>query len=300
LKASTLFKFSAFGLSTIVFRRKDPILGTIILTDKCNLTCKHCAVNNLTAVIYPYRQIKEEMRLLYDKGVRILFFCGGEPFLWASEGKSLQDLVIEAKSMGFLIVIVVSNGTFPLDIPEADLLLISLDGQKSNHDLIRGETYDTILGNIRRATSDNICLYMAVNQLNKGDTEHICRLAAAEKNIRAASFNFHTPYPGTENLSLTLADKQACCKTLSNLLDQGLPIFNLKSTFPYLLRNKFPRPCHQCLVMENSKISVCGRCIEIPGLCDQCGYFFAAEYALVFSGNIKVIFDMLHTYLRYI
>jgi hypothetical protein len=35
-------------------------------------------------------------------------------------------------------------------------------------------------------------------------------------------------------------------------------------------------------------------------LCEQCGYFFAAEYALVFKGNIRVIFDMLKTYLKYI
>ncbi len=52
--------------------------------------------------------------------------------------------------------------------------------------------------------------------------------------------------------------------------------------------------------MENGKQSICGRCIDEEGLCDQCGYFFAAEYALVFRGNIKVIFDMLSTYLKYI
>ena len=42
------------------------------------------------------------MKQLYDMGIRILFFCGGETFLWEDSGKTLRDLVIEAKQMGFL------------------------------------------------------------------------------------------------------------------------------------------------------------------------------------------------------
>lgn len=75
---------------------------------------------------------------------------------------------------------------------------------------------------------------------------------------------------------------------------------NLKSAFPYLIDNKFPTPCHQCVVMENGKLSTCGRCIDVDGLCEKCGYFFVAEYTLVFKGKIRVIADMLRTYLRYI
>jgi hypothetical protein len=47
-------------------------------------------------------------------------------------------------------------------------------------------------------------------------------------------------------------------------------------------------------------LSVCGRCIDIPGICEKCGYFFAAEYALLFQGNVKIIVEMLTTYLKYI
>ena len=62
----------------MVFKQRKPILGTIIVTDKCNLSCKHCAVNNITGILHPYEKIKEEMIMLYKMGVRILFFCGGE------------------------------------------------------------------------------------------------------------------------------------------------------------------------------------------------------------------------------
>ena len=300
MKFSSFLHFAAFGIKTVLFRGKKPILGTVIVTDKCNLRCKHCSVNNITAVVHPYEQIMSEMQTLYDMGVRILFFCGGETFLWRDGQRGLRDLVIEAKKMGFLIVNVVTNGTYPIDLPEADLILLSLDGDRERHNAIRGDTYDTIMKNIANATADNICFYMAINQINKDAVRHVCEVARDTKNVRAVSFNFHTPYPDTAELALSREDKQKCCDDIRDMMKQGAPVFNLKSAFPYLIDNKFPTPCHQCVVMENGKLSVCGRCIDVPGLCEKCGYFFVAEYTLLFRGNVKIIFEMLKTYLKYI
>jgi len=300
LKLSSFVYFASFGIKTILFKKKLPILGTIIVTDKCNLSCKHCSVNNITAVVHPYTQMKREMKELYEMGVRILFFCGGETFLWKDGDKTIRDLVVEAKEMGFLIVNVVTNGTYSIDLPEADLILLSLDGDRERHNIIRGDTYDKIMENIANATSDNICFYMAVNQINKDVIEHVCRTARDTKNVRAVSFNFHTPYPDTKDLELSVEEKTKCCETISQMMKEGAPIFNLKSAFPYLIHNNFPTPCYQCVVMENGKLSICGRCIDVPGLCEKCGYFFVAEYTLLFRGNIKIIFEMLKTYLKYI
>ena len=300
MKVSSFMYFARFGIRTILFRKEEPVLGTIILTDRCNLHCKHCSVNNITAVIHPYRQIQNEMRQLYALGIRILFFCGGETFLWEDGGKTLRDLVVEAKQMGFLVVNVVTNGTFPLDLPEADLILLSLDGNRYRHNAIRGDTYDLIFKNIRRATADNICFYMAINQINKDAIRDVCAAARDTEHVRAVSFNFHTPYPDTGDLALSREEKAACCQVISQMMDQGAPVFNLKSAFPYLIQNTFPTPCRQCVVMENGKLSVCGRCIEGPGLCQRCGYFFVAEYTLLFRGNLRVIAEMLRTYLKYI
>ena len=300
MKASSFLYFARFGIRSILLRREEPILGTIILTDKCNLHCKHCSVNNITAVIHPYKQIYAEMERLYGMGIRILFFCGGETFLWRDSGKTLRDLVAEAKGMGFLIVNVVTNGTFPLDLPEADLILLSLDGDRERHNAIRGDTYDLIFENIRRAPADNICFYMAINQINKDAIPDVCRAARDTEHVRAVSFNFHTPYPDTGALALSSEEKAACCRVISRMMDQGAPVFNLKSAFPYLIHNRFPTPCRQCVVIEDGKLSTCGRCIEVPGLCERCGYFFVAEYTLLFRGNPKIVLEMLKTYLRYI
>ena len=300
MKMKSLLELDSFGVKTVIFKKKDPILGTVILTDKCNLHCKHCSVNNITAVVYPYHQIHREMQQLFDMGIRILFFCGGETFMWSDGDKTIRNLVVEAKEMGFLIVNVVTNGTFTIDLPEADLILLSLDGDRERHNVIRGDTYDTIMDNINNATSDNICFYMAINQLNKEFIPSVCETAKKMKNVRAVSFNFHTPYPDTVDLALSKEEKRECCNVIEQMMKEKMPVFNLKSAFPYLISNSFQTPCYQCVVIENGKISVCGRCIDISGLCDECGYFFVAEYALLFRGNLKVCFEMLRTYLKYI
>ena len=300
MKASSFFYFAGFGIKTILFREKKPILGTIIVTDQCNLHCKHCSVNNITGILHPYRQIREEMQRLYEMGVRILFFCGGETFLWRDGDQTLRDLVVESKRMGFLIVNVVTNGTFPLDLPEADLILLSLDGDRERHNEIRGDTYDTILNNVRNATAENICFYMAINQINQNTVRDVCIAARDTQNVRAVSFNFHTPYPDTKELALSKEEKARCCAEIAQMMKEGAPVFNLKSAFPYLIDNRFPTPCHQCVVIENGTVSTCGRCIEVPGLCEKCGYFFVAEYTLLFQGNLKIILELLRTYLKYI
>ncbi|HQL05159.1 MAG TPA: radical SAM protein [Treponemataceae bacterium] len=300
MKISSFFYFFNFALKTMVFKQRKPILGTIIVTDKCNLSCKHCAVNNISGIIHPYEKIKEEMVMLYKMGVRILFFCGGETFMWKDGDKNLRTLVIEAKNMGFLDIVVVTNGTFNLDLPEADLILLSMDGGREKHNAIRGDTHDLIMQNIRSASSNNICLYMAINNINIDDIETVTTIARDEKNIRAVSFNLHTPYAGTEILMLPREQKDEAVKTIARLIDEGFPIFNLKSALPYIAANKFPTPCYQCVVVENGNVYTCGRCIEEKGLCDQCGYLFVGEYTLMFNGNLRIAFDMLKTYLKYI
>jgi pyruvate-formate lyase-activating enzyme len=240
------------------------------------------------------------MESIYKRGIRILFFCGGETFLWHDSGKTLRDLVIEAKEIGFDIVNVVTNGTLPIDLPEADIILLSLDGNEEHHNEIRGNTYRQILANIQSASFSNIILYMAINKINKGDIKHVCDVAANEDNVKAVSFNFHTPYAGTETLALSVDERRECCGSIADLIDSGYPIFNLKSAFAYIVDNSFPVPCYQCIVIENGREFICGRCISSDGLCEKCGYFFAAEYSLAFKGNIKVIREMFKTYTRYV
>lgn len=298
MKLATWGELGWFGLTTVLLRRRDPIVGSIIITDRCNLACMHCAVSNIRRTDYPYPQVLSDMRSLHASGVRILFLYGGEPFLWHDQGMTLRDLVLAAKDVGFLLVNVVTNGTHGVDLPEADLILVSLDGTREHHDQIRGHNYDRVIEGIARAPVDNLCLYMAINRINRGDIEQVCQTAQSLDHVRAVSFNFHTPYPGTEHLTLTPDQRRECCVRIRRMMDLGYPILNMPSALPYIAENRAEVPCHQCLVVEDGEQWVCGRCIDIPGLCPECGYFFAAELSLLFSGNPRVVLDALRTYRR--
>lgn len=300
MKLRSFIEFSTYGLKTIFVKNTNPILATIILTDYCNLTCKHCAVNNINKIIHPYEDIKEEMLKLYSEGVRILFFCGGETLLWNDKGKNAKDLIAESKEIGFELVNIVTNGTIDLDIKEADIIFLSIDGRKENHNYIRGNTFDTILENVEKANDSNICVYMAINNRNYKDVKELCELVENTKNLKSISFNFHTPYEGTEDLSLSIEQKIEVVNTIKQLIKEGYPIFNLYSSLDYYLDNNWSRPCKQCLVVENKNRFICGRCVEIDGLCNECGYLFAVEFALLFGGNPKIIYETLKTYLKFV
>lgn len=300
MKARVWAELARFGLTTLALRRTNPIIGSLIVTDRCNLACKHCAVANIRRVDYPMARLQADLDSLFEQGVRILFLYGGEPFLWRDGERRLRDVIIAAKEMGFPLVNVVTNGTHGLDLPEADLILVSVDGTREHHDFIRGTGYDTVMASIAAAPADNLCLYMAVNTVNCADLEHVCSLARDLPHVRAVSFNFHTPYPGTQWLTLTREQRRTCARRIAELIDAGYPILNLAAALPDIAENTFPTPCRQCVIVEDGQQWVCGRCSETPGLCEACGYFFAAEFSLLFSGRPRVVADAMQTYAKYL
>ena len=285
-----------FGLTTILFRRRDPIVGSLIVTDRCNLACRHCAVANLHRMDYRFESLRQDLRILYAQGVRILLLYGGEPLLWHDGQRTLGDVIAEARSLGFVWVGVVTNGTRGLDLPEVDLILVSLDGTREHHDAIRGRTYDRVLANIATATTANLCLYTAVNRLNIDDVEFVAELADSLPAVRGVSYNLHTPYPGTEALTLSVEQRRDVCDRIGRLISEGYPVLNLASALPRVADFSAPRPCPQCVIVEDGQQWTCGRCIEIPGLCEQCGFLFAAELSLLFRGNPRVVLEVLRRY----
>ena len=285
-----------FGLSTVLFRRRDPIVGSLIVTDRCNLACRHCAVANLRRVDYPFATLQQDLRRLRAQGVRILLLYGGEPLLWHDGTRTLRDVIADARSLGFGWVGVVTNGTRGVDLPEADLVLVSLDGTREHHDAIRGRTYDRILAAIETATTPNLCLYMAVNRENVDDVEDVARLATALPAVRGVSYNLHTPYPGTEALTLDPGQRRDVCERITALIRDGYPVVNLAAALPRVADRSAPRPCPQCVVVEDGEQWTCGRCSEIPGLCEQCGFTFAAELSLLFRGDPAVLAEVVRRY----
>lgn len=92
-----------------------------------------------------------------------------------------------------------------------------------------------------------------VNKINCNDIFSVGKLAKREPNIKAVSFNFHTPYPDTKELALTKSEKQKCCDMISYMMKKGIPVFNLRTAFPYMVNNMFKKPEYQSIVTENGK-----------------------------------------------
>lgn len=296
VRLGTWLRLGWFGLTTVLLRRRDPIIGSLIVTDRCNLACRHCAVANIRKIDYSFGRLQTDLRSLYAQGVRIVLLYGGEPMLWHDGDRTLADLIAEARTIGFPLVGVVTNGTRGLDLPSADLVLVSIDGTRAHHNAIRGANYDRVLANIAAAPARNLCLYMAVNQVNVADVEHVAGLAASLPTVRGVSYNLHTPYPGTEDLTLRPDQRRDVCDRIAQLIRQGYPVLNLASALPYLADQSGPGPCPQCVIVEDGQQWTCGRCIEIPGLCEQCGFSFATELSLLFRGHPRVVAEVLRRY----
>ena len=154
--------------------------------------------------------------------------------------------------------------------------------------------------NVSKADNSNICVYMAVNNKNLKDIEGVCKLVNENRNLKSISFNLHTPYEGTKDLELTKEEKIYVIDKIQEMIKLKYPVFNLSTALDYYKKGKWDKPCYQCIVSENNKRYVCGRCIEIEGLCDECGYLFANEFTLLCQGKPLVILDMIKTYLKYV
>lgn len=300
MKFRYLYKLASFGLKSLLFSWKKPILGTVIITDYCNLHCKHCAVNNINQVMHSYEEVCREMQRFFDEGIRILFLSGGETLLWKDGDKDIKDLIARGREMGFYLINIVTNGTVHLNVPEADLVFLSLDGMKETHNRIRGDVWDRVMENLEQAGETNICVFPAINKLNYHEIGDLCELVRRHEKLHSISFNFHTPYRMIEELCLSREEKEAAVKQIKERIKEGYPVFNLPSTLDRYLSNDWERPCHQCIVSENGIRYVCGRCSEIPGLCESCGYLFALEFSTLFSGNLRAIREMFRIYTRFV
>ena len=277
MKTTDMLHYIFYSAFIFLFHKERPMFGTLILTDRCNLSCVHCKLSGYRNEIYSFEEVCADMTLMYKKGVRILCFSGGEIALWENETHTLKELIEIAKKMGFWYVILATNGTIPIDYGEADFILISVDGTRESHNRIRGNCYDDVLNTIQSRRSDRIVIYMAINKWNQHAIGEVCELAKREPSVRAVSFNFHTPFSGTEELLLDREEKIDCCQKIRQYMKAGYPILNLKSCFSTIAEGNFQKPCRQMMVMDHGEEMQCNRCIRQAGLCKSCGYFEAAE-----------------------
>ncbi|MHA1146686.1 MAG: radical SAM protein [Promethearchaeota archaeon] len=163
----------------------DPYLKNFMIniTEKCNLTCKHCYIPDKKLEDMPLDKLESLIKDFYDLQGNRLILTGGEPFLYTY----LKELLIYLKDFS-LKKVILSNGTL-IEKADKEILkllkenyvevYVSLDGLENTHNDFRNANcfQDTIKGIKKLINYDiNISINTMIHQLNLQEIEDIYQL----------------------------------------------------------------------------------------------------------------------------
>ncbi len=288
----SLFYLPWWFFKTRVCGQKRPLQTVLFVSDKCNLTCKHCSVYKLKdPITKPYEQIKEELKYSYRLGSRFIDFEGGETTLWKEDDKDLNSLIRLAKEIGFFSTTITTNAQRPFTGSEADSIWVSLDGLGKYHDDIRGErAFERLVKHIEAANHPALSVNMVINSRNYQSVEETIEFAKTNPFIKSISLNFHNPYPGTESLFL---DWKIRCEAIDLIIQKkkaGYPIMNSVSGLKLMKKNNFKKYCwvSNFILSDGTRLTECGG--KRAGICEECGLSMSGEMNAVMTLKPDTIF----------
>ncbi len=258
-----------------IFKKNTPLICGLAITDNCNLKCRHCRVANRGMKDLSFEEAMTAIHSFYKKGGRSLYIEGGEPFLWHDRQYNLDDIVEYSQKMGFLTVVIYTNGTIPIKT-SADTVFVSIDGLQKTHDFLRGDTFEKIIKNIQESKHPSLYINYTINSYNRDEIGEFCEDVNAINQIRGIFFYFHTPYYGYDDLYIEPIERnEILLKLLS--YKKKYKILNSRAGLKSAINNDWKRPLDICYVYEKGKMYKCCRCPEDPELCQNCGYLSYAE-----------------------
>jgi MoaA/NifB/PqqE/SkfB family radical SAM enzyme len=267
------------------FRIKKPLQSVIFITNRCNLSCKHCSVyEHQHPISKTTEQIREELEYAYRKGARFVDFEGGEPTLWKDGEKTINDLIVIAKQTGFFSCTITTNAKTSFQNSLADAIWVSLDGIGDVHDAIRGKgSFAALEKNISECGHPNLSVNMVINNLNYTNVSQTIEYVKNNPHIKSISLNFHTPYIGTEYLFLKWEKRAKVIDEILRMKKSGYPIMNSKSGLKLMKHNNFKKQCwvSNFILADGRRLDECPG--KQAGICAKCGYGMAAEMKSVFS-----------------
>jgi len=280
-----LIYLSYWFFKTKILKRQIPLQTVIFISDECNLTCRHCCVySKEKPLVKSFEQIKEELQFSYNSGARFVDFEGGEPFLWHEESKDINDLILLAKQIGFFSTTVTTNAQIPFSHCKADSIWVSLDGIGAYHDQIRGAgAFEKLVQNVTQNDHPAININMVINALNYKSVEETIVWVKEQPNLKSTAINFHTPYPGTEELFLDWELRGDVIDKVLKMKKKGFLIMNSPSGLKKMKKNSFKKYCWvtNFILADGMRLKECPG--QIQGICNQCGFCMAGEIASMFQ-----------------
>jgi len=279
--------FLRHNLMSRVLGRQSPLLTGFKLTDRCNLRCRVCPFWQRETPELTFAQVRTVLDRLYGAGVRLLILEGGEPFLWRDGAYGLEDVVAEGKQR-FFSTSVVTNGLLPIET-QADLVWVSVDGMRDAHNYNRGPTFDRVIANIEASSHSRLFASVTINSCNWRDVPELVRFLRGK--VKGITIQFYYPYPGTEDLSLPIAERRQVLDWLIDLKRSGhavsdsIPALralrdNSWRCFPELISSVEPdgRIAFGCYLRNRATVS-----------CEHCGFAAHTEISLAYCWNLAAI-----------
>lgn len=264
-----------------VLGRRPPLLASVKLTYKCNLACRMCPFHLRSDGADHTLGWDAALKLL-DKlkalGTRIAVLEGGEPLLWRDGPRGVADLVQYAKGR-FLRVAATTNGTLPLDVP-VDLLWVSLDGLKDEHDRLRSSSFDRVWGNLEKSRHPNLYVHFTMHRENWRGLEGLAVKLREVPAVKGITVQLFYPYgQGEWPLALAGDERRAALEGVLDLKRKGFPILNSSNRLQAMIENNWN--CHEdILVNADPDGTITRGCYarsrgEVK--CGECGFTPVAE-----------------------
>ena len=272
-------KHIAYGIKYIInhqiFKKSTPLICGLVVTNRCNLQCRHCRIADRGTKDLCYEEIITVLNSFYKEGGRNLYLEGGEPFIWHDRQYNIEDIVEYSRNIGFLTTIIYTNGTIPLKT-SADTVFISIDGLQKTHDFLRGKTFNKIMKNIHESRHPSLYINYTINNHNKDEIKEFCEYINNINQIQGIFFYFHTPYYGYDDLYIEPIERNEILLKLLNS-KKRYKILNSRAGLKSAIKNDWKRPLDICRVYEKGNTYKCCRFPGNPELCRNCGYLSYAE-----------------------
>ncbi len=291
LKIKQLFYLAWWFFCARFLGRKKPLQSVVFISDRCNLSCKHCSVyNHQNPNNKTFEQVRQDLLYCYSLGSRFVDFEGGEPFIWEDKGRSIDDLCDLAKSIGFFSCTITTNAQKPFPDSHADSIWVSLDGYGEYHEAIRGKgTFARLEQNIATCHHKALSVNMAINTLNYQAVGKTIEYAKSNPYIKSISLNFHTPFQGTEYLALDAQKRNEIIDLILDYKRRGYPIMNSVPGLKKMKKLDFDPQCWvtNFVFADGTRKEQCIG--KEQGVCDQCGFCMASEMHGVFHFSLPTI-----------
>ncbi|HJP51728.1 MAG: radical SAM protein [Pseudomonadales bacterium] len=166
----------------------------VVITNACNLECKHCFVFRKDTPNQPRDKMTDDcmlaqLEVLRDKHeIKSMLFMGGEPMI-------KSDLVLRGMSL-FESSSIVTNGTYGIPSVPGHLVTVSLDGPREANDAIRGiGVFDRVKAAIFDRDPDDgtlVILQMAITRQNAPHLEEFVEVVE-DWPVDGIAFTFYVP-----------------------------------------------------------------------------------------------------------